>query len=939
MTEVLDLRITPADDNTTSPAAGVFAGPCTDWVLGDAILVRVAGQPVGRTRALRCPQTRAWVDELIELEARVAQLAGQLRDVLTESVARCAPESPERGPLINLRRDAFNGRRPRTATLERVIKALDFPTRAIVLAWVDALDRAEAWSAQGQALLSEELSEARGGARRAISDPDLRSAVLLQSEVLERQMDRYLDPARKLDKHGRQIERTLLEILYRATMKTSPFSTLTSVAMVELAAGGAGLHPVDLELDHRSFVRLNVAVLARLSSVIAARTDLPRLMVSLAPGVSAGEDLVRYARRRSSAVADPDAVVAIDGVHESLFFLPSGPALADVITVLGGGSRSLQELKERVQFARPDEEREPEQVDALIGHLIRLGLLVLPDLQIDLRAADPIVPFVAGLRRTGEARLVAVANGLDEVRDLVSAYPRTEARGRRAVIDQVRTLLARVFQRLGAPTDLVPRTVLYEDALVPPRARALDRSRWEEAYLPHLSALAKILPAFDVNLPRRLTALGFFKARYGVGGTCDDLEQFCHEFQRDFYDPYSQRLMRRRAFDETNSFIRQENWFNIPQIAAVDSARSLASSMLDEAVRAQEPSSVEVRLDETYVGAIREALGEHSSYQVPWSFFVQTSAAPGSDRPGRLVLNQAYAGLTLMFSRFGHGFDTLSADPTSVLRRSIRRIAPDDAVVAEIRGGFESTNLNIHPVVTDFELVCPGDVSERPAQEQITLDELVVRHDPAVDQLRLWCPRLGRHVIPVYLGFLMPMALPEIQQVLLCMSPMGMAQIDLWAGTGDPVPDDAVSEYPRISLDSFVLQRRMWKIPVHLFPVRDPQTSDASWFAAVQRWRHSHGMPDRVFAQVDFAAAASGKADDGDEGEDATGQRKASRKPLSVDFESWMSVQLLTQLASSATSRLVVREALPDVNELWLGTGQQSRVTEFLVEVYPKEPS
>ena len=290
-----------------------------------------------------------------------------------------------------------------------------------------------------------------------------------------------------------------------------------------------------------------------------------------------------------------------------------------------------------------------------------------------------------------------------------------------------------------------------------------------------------------------------------------------------------------------------------------------------------------------------------------------------------------------MFSRFAHGLH--QADPSVVpaLAQVLRRAAPAGSVLAELRGGYETTNLNIHPVVTDFELVCPGDTSPRERARQLHLDELEIRHDPEADELYLWSERLGARVIPIYLGFLMPMALPEIQQVLLCFSPAGMAQLDLWAGTGVPVPPDEVSHYPRLALGNLVLQRRMWKVPSACFPQRPARADDATYYAAVQAWRTKHGIPERVFAHVDFAAAATPSPDDGDEVLDDAGGRKASRKPLAVDFASWFSVMLLEHLVASAQSRLVITEALPSSEELWLEDEHDAYVSELLLEVYPTE--
>ena len=128
----------------------------------------------------------------------------------------------------------------------------------------------------------------------------------------------------------------------------------------------------------------------------------------------------------------------------------------------------------------------------------------------------------------------------------------------------------------------MPRTVIYEDTTITGEGMEVDRGLWERTLLPDLADLADLLPAFDLNVSRRLTAKGFFKARYGVGGQCEDVVRFCHEFQRDFFEPYTRRSMRRRQFDDDNEFVPQENWFKLEDIVAVDRAREAASLHLRE---------------------------------------------------------------------------------------------------------------------------------------------------------------------------------------------------------------------------------------------------------------------------------------------------------------------------------------------------------------------
>ncbi|MGH3899769.1 MAG: lantibiotic dehydratase [Pseudonocardiaceae bacterium] len=930
MTEVLSRSATAAGpDGRTGHGAGHDA---PRWRVGDGFLLRVAGQAAEVTSALRTEQATAWAQHVLQLEAARNAAGDALRADLEVAIAVLSQGHPGRIALINLRRDVFNIRPPRPATLARAEPLLRTTVRGHLGEWVAALASLREALHLGRGIVDADIAAARSRARVLLADDALRNAVLLQSEVLERNMDRYLTAVGELDKRGRQVERTLLELLYRAALKTSPFSTLTSVGLGRLAPSSDRPRPAPVSLRQHSTTRLNVAVLARLSSMVLAdpvlRSDI---RVTLAPGASSDGETMRYVRRRASPVNDGDAVVAIDSVHEDLFFLPSGPALAETAALTCDQRPTLHALAHAITVSAGA--RSTREADQLLGHLLRLGFLVAPDLQVDLRSPDPSVAFAAALADQPHGQLQQAAAGLTEAKTLIAEYARASGRDRAALLAEIRRAVHACFNAVGAPARLVPRTLLYEDTTVTSEGMDMSRGIWTRHVLPDLADLVDVLPAFDLNLPRRLTARGFFRARYGAGGRCDDVTRFCHEFHRDFFDAYTQRALRRRAFDNDNVFVPQENWFGLADIEALDRAREAVSRYLRDIPVAGASQPEEIQLGPGFVATVCQQLPASPRLDQPWSFFVQLASAGSDPHPGRLVLNQAYTGLTLMFSRFAHSLDTIGAGASDMIRQELRRYAPRGAVLAELSGGYETTNLNIHPVVTDYEIVCPGDVSARPPDEQISLDDLVLVHDPEADQVRLLSTRLGCEVIPVYLGFLLPMALPEVQQVLLCFSPSGMAQIDLWAGSGQPIPN-GITTYPRLVLGNLVLQRRMWKIDKNVFPLRNPRHSDAEHLVRVARWRRDHRIPERVFAQIDNAAATTavdgGAADAGLERE-----RKTGRKPLPVDFASWFSLELLDHLARGASARIVLTEANPDVHELWLrDENGRPHVSEMLIELY-----
>lgn len=943
--------MTATTTTLATPAGGhVRRGPQTAGpraVLSPSVLVRVAGRPADSAEVLRTPALWSWLDATLAAEDDVAVRGADLAARIEVLVGQLADDPAARRALVTVRRDVHHGRMPKERVRAACAPVLPGDVAVDLDGWLAAVQGLAELRRAGPEVEARSLAAARAAVLPLLGDDAMRSAVLLQSEDLELAMDRYLQHVRAgadgapgragPDKRDRKVERSLVDLLLRSVWKTSPFSTLTSVAVGRLLEDPLQPSLRVGDATPRSTVSVNVAVAARLAGLVRASPDLRAgLRVCVAPGADAAGDLVRFARRRVTATADPDAVVVVDGVHEDLYLIPSGPALRGVATAVQGCA-SLAELTTVLHRAHPSDARE--DVDAFVGHLLRLGFLVLPDLQLDPHAPAPVRGLAATLRSQEHGALRAAGAALEQLVGVAGRYGEAPARQRRDLLREARAAARAAFAAVDGDERLVPRTVLYEDVTLPGRV-AVGRAT-ADGIERALAPIAAVVPAFDVNLPRRLVLEGYVRARYGPGGRCEDVLQFCHEFQRDFFGPYAERTARARSLDDDNAWVPHENAFRQPEMVALDEARALAGRLVAEARAAAGPDATTVDLGPSFAERVAAALPDVPAARHGWSWFVQV--ADRADGP-TCVVNSGYSAHHAMWSRFLHALEAGGAPAPEAVREGLARSVPPGAVLAEIRGGQDTSNLNLHPAMTTHEIVCPGDVSRRPEDEQIELGDLVLEDDPT-DGVVLRSRRLGRRVIPVYLGFLMPMALPEVQQVLLCFSPTGMAQLDLWAGTRVPVPAEGVARYPRLTVGALVLQRALWKVDAAGFPTRRTDETGAEHLLRVERWRRAHGVPDVVFAQTDGGARAAGADDGAAEPPDGAPRRDpgrtaptAGRKPLPVDFRSAMTVHALDRLARGAARRLVLTEAFPHPDDLVCRDREgRSWVTELLVETYPEE--
>ncbi|MET9974325.1 lantibiotic dehydratase [Streptomyces microflavus] len=897
-----------------------------------AFMVRVAGLPVESVQELRCPQSRRWADEVLDESAQLRLLAEKAGDQLHDLIGG-SDDEPLRRALLKLRRDIFNNRLPATDSADRVldrVHSLD-PAAASTLAdWLTGRRALDGRLGAGAGLLAAETGRSREALRALAGHERLRRGLLLASPALDAQLDAYRkqppSAGARPDKKQRKIERSLLSYVYRTACKTSPFSTFTGVALGSLG-GSAGLR-LRVEEEWRTQARLNVVALGRLADAVIAdparRADLP---VAPASGWGRDDDRVRYVRRWVTA-GDDDTAVTFDAVKDRLFFLRRSGTLDRLLTLFEERSGTVLRYGDLVEWLARDQGAAREECEQYLGALLDVGMVQVPCLRTEVHDTDPLRAFQGALRGLERPWADRLADRLEEPARCVERFADASADERRALLDALRAGLRAVQEEeLGADRAKVPQTLLYEDAAAgggtepddagpgPGPAKAsrtvqLDPDAWQELAARPLAAVERVLPAFDLTLPQRITFEGFFLARYGRGGRCDDLLKLVHDFHEDFFDQYMTFTATRTAYDADGTYVPEVNWLGLDRLRALDTARRTFTARMTALREAAGPGAAELRLDDAFLAEVAAELDGLAADFAPMSHHLQIADRPGDPL---VVLNRSYGGVSFPFSRFTELFDGLDER----LFAGTEAIVPEGAVLAEVTGGPVTSNLNLHGRLTPYEIVCPGERGTLEAEFRISLDDLHLVHDPEAGRLVLRSARLDREVIPVYLGYLVPLALPELPRTLLLLSPTSMAPLNVWAGVPEGTPDEGgVTSRPRVRHGSLVLSRRSWSAPAAALPLHRAGAPEDGWFLDWHSFRREHGLPDRVFATVSDTGARG-----------ATGA-----KPQYLDFDSPLSLSAFEALIKTPQARVVFREALPDEDALHTVSGHGRHVAELAVE-------
>ncbi|MFJ8001111.1 lantibiotic dehydratase [Streptomyces sp. NPDC096310] len=932
-----------------TPGTDTRPPPTTTWQPGRRFMLRVAGLPVESVRALRCVDSRRWADEVLEAEERLRGRGAALGDLLHALVGTTGTDPDGEGAahrrrLLALRRQIFNNRLPADPEAAlRLVGALDPDAVEPTAEWLRDRRLLEKLRTEGAPLLTADLARTRAALRGLLAEDRLRHGLQLASPTLEGQLDGYLAQSGSgavPDRRMRKIERSVLSYLYRTACKTSPFSTFTAVAAGTFAAGtsdGAddadddgdepSHDPAAVHLGERwtSHVRLNVVVLARFAELVLAdprrRGDLP---VRLASGWERDGDRVRYVRQWITT-GDDSAAVTFDAVKDRLFFLRRSGTLDRLLGLFDGGAEPR--YRDLVDRLRTEHGAEPAHCETYVAALLQLGMVRVPCLDTDVHSPDPLRSFRNSLTALGRPWADGLAAALEGPLRAIDRFPAADRAGRGELLRELRTGLRAAQRGLsGGEAATLPQTLLYEDVSAG-RDLTCGLDAWTGPGGGALRSVERILPAFDLTLPQRITFKGFFLARYGAGGRCDDLLGLVHDFHEDFFDQYLSFSARRRPFDDRGAYVPEENWLGLSGIRALDAARREFTERMRQAWDRGGDTAEEIRLGERDLALVADELAPVAGDFVPQCHHLQLARSERDGAP-LIVLNRSYGGLSFPFSRFTHVYDTPDEEGrpgtfSAALRDTASAVTPEGAVLAEITGGAVTSNLNLHSPLTGHQIVCPGESSSVPVERRIHLDDLYVEHDTATDRLVLRSARLGREVIPVYLGYLVPLALPEIPRTLLLMSPTSMAPLDMWGGVPEGAVRDGVTSRPRVVHGEVVLSRRSWTTTAGALPVRRPGTgsgagaADQDRFLAWQRWRRAHALPDRVFATV------SGGPRGG-----------AGAKPQYVDFDSILSLTAFEALPDHPDDRIVLREMLPSEDGLHVRSARGHHVAELAVETF-----
>ncbi|PSL45988.1 lantibiotic biosynthesis dehydratase-like protein [Saccharothrix carnea] len=487
----------------------------------------------------------------------------------------------------------------------------------------------------------------------------------------------------------------------------------------------------------------------------------------------------------------------------------------------------------------------PEGAAPFVAKTRELGLLV-PVSPIHPQDPDAVGSLASWLAPTdGDT-----ARRLRELATTTASFATADPPTRAAVLARLsagwRDLGERVGADLTGVTPVVEDVVLPEPVPVPPGA------------VPALTRLTPLLVAFDQHVLLRRLIRTRFVERFGVGGVAT---------LADCSGPLSQ------AWQDSMDTDRVDD----PDVRAVVETRDKLAGQVRDGV-----------VTDDVLASAADLLPAWATRRTgSYGFFAQ----PTHD--GRLVVNRVYAG----FGKFTSRFLDLLPGARDAVTRQVRRHTTDPVQFRPVQG----FNANLHPLLGARE------VGEDARWADLAADELDVRHDPVTDEVRVTHGGVPLDVL--YLGFLIPLALPDRQVALYSDLACGWVDLDrLRTATAD----GEVTSQGRLTYGDIVLARRSWD-----FAVPPEVGAEERAGLDVARLRARHGLPEHVFVGPDRGPVSV----------DAYQRALTAGKPQYVDLGDPLHLRCLPRLLARFPDGVRLTEALPV-------PGAGGRVVELIAETY-----
>ncbi|WP_062352641.1 lantibiotic dehydratase [Bacillus kwashiorkori] len=811
----------------------------------------------------------------------------------------------ERKQLINFKRDVFN-LRPRMMNqlekLEQMLKQYDLYILAVQVR--NQLERNHHLRREIESVLEDQRFAERTYLYDAfIKETSLMNSLkFIQATIMEKARSYFAIPVEKHGVKQRKLDSTLLKVLTRGALKTSPFSTLTKV--------GVGAFTTDALRNESknghdyTVTNINIAYILRVFEKLLLRPAIMKKLTFRFNETLTMMDNIFYwttladqplKRKKIFRTADTLMKIKVNPVMGHIYEHFKGKQkfsyqeLESSLSIIGiNSSQALQYLTKLIvnDFIQPTIALEEQNNDILVNfiHLIE---------KLNVLAEDNVIKEVHG-------NLVAINEELERFDEL-------DVRESYRSFEVITDLFKQIAQAVHLPP-LDEKLLLYQDYLTKQK-KYIDQTEWN-ARDNTLVTFQRLSVLFDAVLRLQYILGRFVLEKYG-----EKRVAFHDNEHEDVMEVLLNAILEHAGQIWGNQFNETEITSNIEEINQLDRAKN---RFIQQLKTLAESNSDVVHISKAYVEELISSMNlDLSHYVQSNSFFIQKD-----ERDGFLVLNNMYGGYLSYYLRFLKNMEGVldNKEVSQYIEKNIRSRNVMDIYKSY---GF---NANVRPRITEYSINVPNSrINDESGFEAIySWEDLEIQYNPNTKKIDVFAK--GKKVNILFLGSLMTRLIPSISAMLHALSANGVLFRDIGTILLDDflqknVQDFSIKTFPRIILDNqLVLSRKTWLVnSSQLNMIGEDDVEDQINLLKLLK---DNNIPHRVFLRK-----MGGQAEDA-EGEDTL--PGVFDKPQYIDFTSPLLWNLFKKEIDTSPYFLLT-EVLPKHEDT-----SEKYVEELLVEYTTK---
>ncbi len=610
-------------------------------------------------------------------------------------------------------------------------------------------------------------------------DDIVKLAFPLINSDFDKKFDKYVSvECSKHKSRTRKLDHQLVRILSRTTMKTSPFSTFTSVALGRFKEDEDS-YINDENIEILKSVELNNCIIrAIFDSLILKESFLKQLEFKISM-YKEYEDVYYFLVQKDTGKSK------IYNSIDTNIRIKKNRVIGSILNRFKNSTFTYSDIKEYLENFISKE-----NVDNFIINILIKNKIIIPTMGLSEFGEDIFKEFeqkVSRLKDDDERTIETVVKKLKKVNILLNQFKTAKYKERFSIYNGIKQQIIDLSKMLNISINL--DILIYEETYYKDYVPIIKIDQEYRKFIDNIRAIQKFIKIFDQTYPILIPFSEQFKAKYGNRKvSCLDL---------DVYHLYSKIGFQYRELWE-------DSLFDIEGMRRDDIKKvfELKKKFKEHILKLKDSKLPEVQITDIVDSIIDEVPSsiEKISDITSSTIFYQKGKE-------NYVINKIYNGNQVFFSRFSKLFSEIYEEEDF---KKYKEYVFDKDRCVEVLEGF-GFNANSHYFFNEQRLIFPFSEEENHMDNAIYLRDCYFMYDEDRQVVRIYHKDKGELDV-FFLGSLIYVLLPTVLRMILGLNPTSRFDeyyMNLW----QPNTEDnkiIADSIPRIKYKNIVLFRRKW---------------------------------------------------------------------------------------------------------------------------------